>query len=56
MFEFKSGIISFCFSFIFVLFGESHLLVSWCAGDRCGIACSDDDCGRSRKPGAEDRK
>jgi hypothetical protein len=35
--------------------GESHLLVSWCAGDRCGIAGSDEDHGRSRRPGAEDR-
>jgi hypothetical protein len=31
------------------------LLVSWCAGGRCGMACSDEDGGRSRKPGAEDR-
>jgi hypothetical protein len=45
-FEFESGIVSFCFSFIFVLFGESHLLVSWCAGGRCGMACSDEDRGR----------
>jgi hypothetical protein len=56
MFEFESGAILFCFSFIFVLFRESRLLVSWCAGDRCDIACSDDDCGRSRKPGTEDRE
>jgi hypothetical protein len=31
------------------------LLVSWCAGGKCGMACSDEDHGRSRKPGAEDR-
>jgi hypothetical protein len=31
------------------------LLVSWCAGGRCGMACSDEDCGRSRRPGAEDQ-
>jgi hypothetical protein len=31
------------------------LLVSWCAGDRCGMACSDEDRGRSKRPGAEDR-
>jgi hypothetical protein len=31
------------------------LLVSWCAGGRCGMACSDVDHGRSRRPGAEDR-
>jgi hypothetical protein len=35
--------------------GESHLLVSWCAGSRCDIAGSDEDRGRSRRPGAEDR-
>jgi hypothetical protein len=53
-FEFESGIVSFCFSFIFVLFGESRLLVSWCAGGRCGMACSDEDYGRSRRPSVED--
>jgi hypothetical protein len=31
------------------------LLVSWCAGGRCGMACSDKDRDRSRRPGAEDR-
>jgi hypothetical protein len=31
------------------------LLVSWCAGGRCDIMCSDEDCGRSRRPDAEDR-
>jgi hypothetical protein len=55
-FEFKSGIVSFCFSFTFVSFGESHLLVSWCAGGRCGMACSDENRDRSRRPGAEDRE
>jgi hypothetical protein len=54
-FEFKSGTVSFCFSFISVLFRESCLLVSWCAGGRCGMACSDEDRGRSRRPGVEDR-
>jgi hypothetical protein len=54
-FEFESGIVLFCFYFIFVSHGESHLLVSWCAGGRCGIACSDEDRGRSRRPGADDR-
>jgi hypothetical protein len=53
-FEFESGIVSFCFSITFVSLGESHLLVSWCAGGRCGMACSDEDRGRSRRPGAED--
>jgi hypothetical protein len=31
------------------------LLVSWCAGDRCDMAFSDEDRGRSRRPGAEDQ-
>jgi hypothetical protein len=53
-FEFESEIVSFCFSFIFVSLGESHLLVSWCVGGRCGMVCSDEDRGNSRRPGAED--
>jgi hypothetical protein len=48
-FEFEFGIVLFCFSFIFVSFGESRLLVSWCAGGRCGMTCSDEDHGRSRR-------
>jgi hypothetical protein len=31
------------------------LLVSWCAGDRCAMACSDEDRDRSMRPGADDR-
>jgi hypothetical protein len=31
------------------------LLVSWCVGDRCDMAGSDEDLGRRRRPGAEDR-
>jgi hypothetical protein len=31
------------------------LLVSWCVGGRCGMAGSDEDCDRSRRPDAEDR-
>jgi hypothetical protein len=54
-FEFESVIVSFYFYFTFVLFGESCLLVSWCAGGRCGMVCSDEDHGRSRRSGAEDR-
>jgi hypothetical protein len=54
-FEFKSGTVLFCFSFIFVSFGESYFLVSWYAGGRCGMTCSDEDRDRSRRPGAEDR-
>jgi hypothetical protein len=54
-FEFESGIVLFCFSFTFVSFEESRLPVSLCAGGRCGMACSDEDSGRSRRPGAEDQ-
>jgi hypothetical protein len=54
MFEFVSGIVLFCFSFTFVSFRESRLPVSWCAGGRCGMTCSDEDRGRSRRPGADD--
>jgi hypothetical protein len=54
-FKFESRIVSFCFSFIFVSFRESHLLVTWCAGGRCCMACSDEDRGRSNRPAAEDR-
>jgi hypothetical protein len=31
------------------------LLVSWCAGGKCGMVCSDEDRGRSRRPGADNR-
>jgi hypothetical protein len=44
------------FTFISVSCGESCLLVSWCVEGRCGMACSDEDHGRSRRPGVEDRK
>jgi hypothetical protein len=36
------------------LCGEYRLLVSWCACGRCDMAGSDEDRGRSRRPGAED--
>jgi hypothetical protein len=54
-FELESGIVLFCFPFTFVSFGESCWFISWCAGGRCGMTCSDEDRGRSRRPGAEDR-
>jgi hypothetical protein len=54
-FEFEFRTVLFCFSFIFVSFGESRLLVLWCVGGRCGRAYSDEDHGRSRRPSAEDR-
>jgi hypothetical protein len=41
-FEFESRIVSFCFSFIFVSFGESHFLVLWCAGGRCDMDALDE--------------
>jgi hypothetical protein len=31
------------------------LLVSWCADGRCDMTCIDENRGRSRRPGAEDR-
>jgi hypothetical protein len=43
------------FSFDLVSFGESRLLVSRCVGGRCGMVCSDENHGRSRRHGAEDR-
>jgi hypothetical protein len=30
------------------------LLVAWYAGDKCGLADSDEDRDRSRRPGVED--
>jgi hypothetical protein len=33
--------------------GESRLLISWCVGDRCDMAGSDEDLGRSRRPDAD---
>jgi hypothetical protein len=35
--------------------GESRLLISWCVGDRCDMAGSDEDLGRSRRPDADDQ-
>jgi hypothetical protein len=55
-FKFKSGIVSFYFSFIFISFGESCLLVLWCAGGRCSMTCSDEDRVRNWRPSVEDRE
>jgi hypothetical protein len=49
--EFECRIVLFYLCFI----GKLCLLVSWCAGAKCGMACSNEDHGRSRRPGAEDR-
>jgi hypothetical protein len=38
-----------------ILCGESCLFVSWCAAYRCDMTDSDEDHGRSRRPGVEDR-
>jgi hypothetical protein len=54
-FEFESGMFLFLFFFTFSSFGETRLLVSWCAGGRCDMAYSDVDRGTSRRPGVEDR-
>jgi hypothetical protein len=35
--------------------GESCLLISWCIGDMCDMVGSDEDLGRSKRHGAEDR-
>jgi hypothetical protein len=40
---------------LFILCGESRLLILWCVGDRCDMEGSDEDLGRSRRPVAEDR-
>jgi hypothetical protein len=55
MFEFEFKIVLFYFSFTFISFEESRLLVSWCADDMCGMTCSDEDRDRSRRPDAENR-
>jgi hypothetical protein len=53
-FEFKSGTVSVVLPLsLFHL--ESCLLVSWCPGGKCGMAGSDEDCGKSRQLGAEGR-
>jgi hypothetical protein len=44
-----------CFTFIFDSCGESCLLVSGCAGDRCSMEGSGEDHGRSRRPSVEDQ-
>jgi hypothetical protein len=54
-FEFESG--TFLWFYLYLSScGESCLLFSWCAGDRCSMVSSDEDRGRSRRPGAEDRR
>jgi hypothetical protein len=38
-----------------IMCGETYLLVSWCVGGRCDMVGNDDNWGRSRRLGAEDR-
>jgi hypothetical protein len=40
---------------LFVSREEKCLLVLWCVGDRCDTADGEEDRGRSRRLGAEDR-
>jgi hypothetical protein len=54
-FEFKSRKFHW-FYHVICLCGESYLLVLWCACDGCDMTGSDEDRGRSRRPGAEDRR
>jgi hypothetical protein len=44
-----------CFTFIFISFGESWLLVSWCAGGRCDMVGNDEDHSRNRRSSAENQ-
>jgi hypothetical protein len=54
-FQFKSGTFLW-FYLYFVSFGELCLLVLWCIGGKCSMTGGDEDRGRSRRPGAEDRR
>jgi hypothetical protein len=54
MFEFKFGTFG-CFTFILVSCTELCLLISWCAGGRCAMVCSDEVHGRSTRLGADGR-
>jgi hypothetical protein len=40
---------------VLILYGESCFLVSWCVGDKCDMAGSDEYRGRSRRPAADDQ-
>jgi hypothetical protein len=43
-----------CFTPI-CLCGESRFLVSWCVGGWCDMVGGNDNLGKSRRPGVEDR-
>jgi hypothetical protein len=53
MFEFEFRMVQLFYLYL-CSFEESCLLVLWCAGGKCDMTCSDEDHGRSRRPGAED--
>jgi hypothetical protein len=54
-FKFESGIVSVVLPFTFGSFRESCLFISLCTDGRCGMSCSDEDRGRSKRPGVEDQ-
>jgi hypothetical protein len=54
-FEFESEKLWLFYS-LSILCGESHFLVSWSVSDRCGMADSNKDRGRSKRLGAYDRE
>jgi hypothetical protein len=54
-FEFEFGKLWWFYSTT-ILCGESRLLISLCAGDKCGMTSSDEDHDRSRRADAEDRE
>jgi hypothetical protein len=53
-FEFKSGTVLFYF-FLSLSHSENRVYLSRGVGNRCDKTCSDEDRGRSRRPGAEHR-
>jgi hypothetical protein len=54
-FKFESETFQWVLPTIFVSCGESCLIVSWCVGCRCGMAGSDEDRGRSKRPSVKTR-
>jgi hypothetical protein len=54
-FQFEFGIFQLFCPIIYSC-GESCLLASWCVGNRCDMAGSNEDLGTSRRPDAEDRE
>jgi hypothetical protein len=52
--EFESGIFQLFYPIICSC-GESHFLILWCVGDKCDMAGSEEDLGRSRMSDVEDR-